>query len=235
MDASRSRPRRAPSITHCSAAFKTAPRTLPPSCPALRGSLGTSKGPPRPVPWSTSPWSLRGEPSFPDTYYDEQDKIDEVVEGVSIHHVVHDLHPALQSDHLQPGQSREERQPETGRPQERQAAETASQTEVLLCAGTLYTHAFSYFSQGLGRAATLILIIQVRKLRFREVRAFAQCHTAGRSAARLKPGPFHSRAHPLPSPPQQGGTAGSSGPCTLAPAHQLGHSRNLSCFFSTWQ
>lgn len=34
------------------------------------------------------------------TYNDEQDEIDEIVEGVSIHHKVHDVHPALQSDHL---------------------------------------------------------------------------------------------------------------------------------------
>lgn len=34
------------------------------------------------------------------TYNNQQDEVDEVVEGMSIHHVVHDLHPALQSDHL---------------------------------------------------------------------------------------------------------------------------------------
>ena len=34
------------------------------------------------------------------TYNDEEDEVDEVVEGVGIHDVVHDLHPALQSDHL---------------------------------------------------------------------------------------------------------------------------------------
>lgn len=35
------------------------------------------------------------------TYDNQQDEVDEVVEGMSIHHIVHDLHPALQSDHLQ--------------------------------------------------------------------------------------------------------------------------------------
>lgn len=29
------------------------------------------------------------------TYNDEQDEVDEVVERVSVHHVVHDLHPAF--------------------------------------------------------------------------------------------------------------------------------------------
>ena len=35
-----------------------------------------------------------------ETYDDQQNEVDEVVEGMSIHHIVHDLHPALQSDHL---------------------------------------------------------------------------------------------------------------------------------------
>ncbi len=35
------------------------------------------------------------------TYNNQQNEVDEVVEGMSIHHVVHYLHPALQSDHLQ--------------------------------------------------------------------------------------------------------------------------------------
>lgn len=34
------------------------------------------------------------------TYDDEEYKIDEVVEGMRIHDVVHDFHPALQRDHL---------------------------------------------------------------------------------------------------------------------------------------
>lgn len=34
------------------------------------------------------------------TYNDEEDEIDEVVEGVGIHDIVHDLHPAFQCDHL---------------------------------------------------------------------------------------------------------------------------------------
>jgi hypothetical protein len=35
------------------------------------------------------------------TYDDEQYKVDEVVEGVSIHYIVHDLYPAFQGDHLE--------------------------------------------------------------------------------------------------------------------------------------
>ena len=35
------------------------------------------------------------------TYDDEEDEVDEVVEGMGVHHIVHDLHPALQGDHLQ--------------------------------------------------------------------------------------------------------------------------------------
>lgn len=35
------------------------------------------------------------------TYDDEQNEVDEVVEGVGIHDVVHDLHPTFQGDHLQ--------------------------------------------------------------------------------------------------------------------------------------
>ncbi len=34
------------------------------------------------------------------TYNDEEYEVDEVVEGMSVHDVVHDLHPALQRDHL---------------------------------------------------------------------------------------------------------------------------------------
>lgn len=34
------------------------------------------------------------------TYDDEEYEVDEVVEGMSVHDVVHDLHPALQRDHL---------------------------------------------------------------------------------------------------------------------------------------
>ena len=37
------------------------------------------------------------------THDDEEDEVDEVVEGVSVHHKVHDVHPALQSDHLERG------------------------------------------------------------------------------------------------------------------------------------
>lgn len=29
------------------------------------------------------------------TYNDEKDEVDEVVKGVGIHHIIHDLHPAL--------------------------------------------------------------------------------------------------------------------------------------------
>lgn len=35
------------------------------------------------------------------TYNDKQNEVDEVVEGVGIHDVVHDLHPTFQGDHLQ--------------------------------------------------------------------------------------------------------------------------------------
>lgn len=34
------------------------------------------------------------------TYYNEKNKIDEVVEGVCIHHIVHDVYPTLQSNYL---------------------------------------------------------------------------------------------------------------------------------------
>lgn len=34
------------------------------------------------------------------TYNNQQNEVDEVVEGMCIHHIVHDLHPPLQSDHL---------------------------------------------------------------------------------------------------------------------------------------
>lgn len=34
------------------------------------------------------------------TYNDQQNEVDEVVEGMCVHHVVHDLHPALQGDDL---------------------------------------------------------------------------------------------------------------------------------------
>lgn len=34
------------------------------------------------------------------TYNDQQNEVDEVVEGMCVHHVVHDLHPALQGDYL---------------------------------------------------------------------------------------------------------------------------------------
>lgn len=34
------------------------------------------------------------------TYNDEQDEVNEVVKGVGVHYIIHDLHPALQSDHL---------------------------------------------------------------------------------------------------------------------------------------
>lgn len=40
------------------------------------------------------------------TYNDEKDEVDEIVEGVSIHYKVHDVHPALQRDHLKANQSK---------------------------------------------------------------------------------------------------------------------------------
>lgn len=35
------------------------------------------------------------------THDDEQNEVDEVVEGVGVHDIIHDLHPALQGNHLQ--------------------------------------------------------------------------------------------------------------------------------------
>lgn len=35
------------------------------------------------------------------TYDDEQNEVDEVVEGVGVHDIIHDLHPTFQGDHLQ--------------------------------------------------------------------------------------------------------------------------------------
>lgn len=45
------------------------------------------------------------------SYYDQEDEVDEVVKGVCIHHKVHDVHPALQSDDLQGEEKIEERKP----------------------------------------------------------------------------------------------------------------------------
>lgn len=49
------------------------------------------------------------------TYNDQQNEVDKVVEGMCIHHVVHDLHPALQGDDLpseeEAGQSTTDAQP----------------------------------------------------------------------------------------------------------------------------
>lgn len=39
-------------------------------------------------------------PALSYTHNDEQNEVDEVVEGVGIHDVVHNVHPALQCDHL---------------------------------------------------------------------------------------------------------------------------------------
>lgn len=123
---------------------------------------------PRPCPLVHESLSVPGEASFPDTYYDEQDKIDEVVEGVCIHHVVHDLHPAFQSDHLQPGRSRQGESLSQAEPQEGQAAKIEPLTGALLCARMLDTRCLS------DRAA---IILQVRKPRLREGKAPAQGHT----------------------------------------------------------
>lgn len=35
------------------------------------------------------------------TYDDQQDEVDKIVEGVSVHDKVHDVHPAFQRDHLE--------------------------------------------------------------------------------------------------------------------------------------
>lgn len=37
----------------------------------------------------------------PYTYNYQQDKVDKIVEGMGIHHIIHDLHPPFQCDHLQ--------------------------------------------------------------------------------------------------------------------------------------
>lgn len=34
------------------------------------------------------------------TYNNQQNEVDEVVEGVCVHYIVHDLHPPLQGDDL---------------------------------------------------------------------------------------------------------------------------------------
>lgn len=79
--------------------LKTAPPALSHSALlARRVSLGTPKD--SLVPWPVGPGACLESTSSLDTYYDEQDKIDEVVEGVSIHHKVHDVDPALQRDDL---------------------------------------------------------------------------------------------------------------------------------------
>ena len=41
------------------------------------------------------------------TYNYEQDKVDKIVEGMGVHHIVHDLHPPFQCDHLQRQTTRE--------------------------------------------------------------------------------------------------------------------------------
>lgn len=145
MDVFRSRFRRVFLIIYCSVVFKIVFRIFLFSCFVLRGFLGIFKGFFRFVFWFISFWSLRGEFSFFDIYYDEQDKIDEVVEGVSIYYVVYDFYLVFQSDYLQLGQSREERQFEIGRFQERQVVEIVFQIEVLLCVGTFYIYVFLYF------------------------------------------------------------------------------------------
>lgn len=34
------------------------------------------------------------------TYYNQENEVDEIVEGVCIHYKIHDIHPTLQSDDL---------------------------------------------------------------------------------------------------------------------------------------
>lgn len=180
-------PRRAPSATGCSAAFTNCPScSLPLSTRALQGHPGDSQRAP-PPPWGPLAHGSLSfcpeSPSSPDTYYDKQDKIDEVVERVSIHHVVHDLHPAFQGDHLQAGQSRRgEREPETAEPPGRQAAQgKLPQTEAPPRAGTLYTRPLSYFSPGLHGAAILIPNMQGGKPRLRRLGRLPNVTQPGRN------------------------------------------------------
>lgn len=49
------------------------------------------------------------------TYDDEEDEVDEVVEGVSIHHEIHDVHPAFQGDHLRRKTKTEEKNDKKGK------------------------------------------------------------------------------------------------------------------------
>ena len=139
--------------------LKTAPPALSHSALwARRVSLGTPKD--SLVPWPVGPGACLESTSSLDTYYDEQDKIDEVVEGVSIHHIVHDLHPAFQSDHLQPEQSRRDRLRRPSLWKGRQQNECPRQRSP--SAPGHYMCSLSYFSRGLHWAGILIPNMQVR-------------------------------------------------------------------------
>ena len=50
--------------------------------------------------WGHPPALTADVPPQPGTHDDEQDEVDEVVEGVSVHDKVHDVDPALQRDDL---------------------------------------------------------------------------------------------------------------------------------------
>ena len=173
MDASSSHPQQAPSITRGSFAFQNCPScSLPLSSVGSEGTLGTPKD--SLVPWPMGPGACPESTSSLDTYYDKQDKIDEVVEGVSIHHVVHDLHPAFQSNHLQPEQSRRDRLRWQSLWKVRQQA--VPQTEVPQCTGTLHVFSLILLPRApLGRHPHLQYAGE--ELRFREVRTLVQYHT----------------------------------------------------------
>ena len=159
MDASSSHPQRAPSITRGSDAFKSCPScSLPLSSVGLEGLPGDSQRLSGPL--ARGSWSLPESASSLDTYDDEQDEIDEVVERVSIHHVVHDLHPAFQSDHLRPEQSRRDRLRRPSLWKGRQRGKRPRQRSPR--APGHYTCSLSYFSRGLHWAGILIPNMQVR-------------------------------------------------------------------------
>lgn len=43
---------------------------------------------------------LKSSDGLKATYYNQENKVDKIVEGVCIHYKVHDVHPTLQSDDL---------------------------------------------------------------------------------------------------------------------------------------
>lgn len=43
------------------------------------------------------------------TYYNQENEVDKIVEGMCIHYKVHDVHPTLQSDNLKQGKKKKEK------------------------------------------------------------------------------------------------------------------------------